>query len=94
MSESFTGVNSITLVDSDRATAAAPFGELTSTRVPDTDAIDPLTSSSPSIFTGAWEAAAADVVADAADDALGSVLVAEPHATADSEVIPTTASIR
>jgi len=52
MSDSFAGVNSITLVDSDRATDAAPFGELTSTRVPDTDAIDPLISSSPSIFTG------------------------------------------
>jgi hypothetical protein len=90
------------LVDSVKATAAAPRGELTSTRVPDTEAIDPLTSSSPSMITGTWEASAADVVApaatddeadDAADDAVDSVLVAEPHATADRAVIPTIASI-
>jgi hypothetical protein len=94
------------LVDSVKATAAAPRGELTSTRVPDTEAIDPLTSSSPSMITGTWEASAADVVApaaadDAADDAVDdtdeaadSVFVAEPHATADSAVIPTSARIR
>jgi hypothetical protein len=86
-------------VDSVKATAAAPRGELTSTRVPDTEAIDPLTSSSPSMITGTWEASA-DVVGEAADDAADdtdeaadSGFVAEPHATADRAVIPTNASI-
>jgi hypothetical protein len=58
------------------------------------------------MITGTWEASAADVVApvaadDAADDAVDdteeaadSVFVAEPHATADSAVIPTSARIR
>jgi hypothetical protein len=81
------------LVDSVKATAAAPRGELTSTRVPDTEAIDPLTSSSPSMITGTWEASGADVVADADDEVADSVFVAEPHATADSAVIPTNASV-
>jgi hypothetical protein len=88
-------------VESVKDTDAEPSGELTSIRIPDTEAIEPLTSSSPLIFSGAWEAAAADVVADAADDVadeavgdtLDSVFVAEPHATADNAVIPTSASI-
>jgi hypothetical protein len=80
-------------VESVKDTDAEPSGEVTSIRIPDTEAIEPLTSSSPLIFSGAWEAAAADVVVDAADDALGSVLVAELHATADSAVIPTIANI-
>jgi hypothetical protein len=74
-------------------TDAEPSGEVTSIFMSDTEAIEPLTSSSPLIFSGAREAAAADVVVDAADDALDSVLVAEPHATADRAVIPTMASI-
>ena len=93
------------LVYSVKATAAAPRGELTSTRVPYTEAIDPLTSSSPSMITGTWEASAADVVApaaadaddevaDAADEAVDSVSVVELHATADSAVTPTSARIR
>ena len=60
---------------------------------PDTDAIDPLTSSSPLTFTGATDAAAAaDVVAGALDCALGEFMLDSPHATADSAVIPTIAT--
>jgi hypothetical protein len=92
----------MTLVESVNATDAAPCGELTSILMPDTEAIEPLTSSLPSIFSGAWEAAAGEVVADAADDvadeaaddAVDSVLVVELHATADSAVIPISARIR
>jgi hypothetical protein len=93
MSDSFAGVNSHTLVDSDKATDAAPFGELTSILVPDTDAIDPPTSSLPSTLTGVSDAGAATDVEVAGDaDSLDEVLVEDPHATVDNAVIPTIAS--
>jgi len=53
MSVSFAGVNSMIFVSSVNDTDADPSGELTSIRIPDTDAIEPLTSSSPLIFSGA-----------------------------------------
>ena len=93
MSAGLAGVNSMIFVDSDNDTDADPFGPLTSIVVPDTDAIDPLTSSSPLTFTGATDAAAAaDVVAGALDCALGEFMLDSPHATADSAVIPTIAT--
>jgi hypothetical protein len=84
----------MTLVDSEKATDADPCGELTSTRVPDTDAIDPPTSSSPSTLTGVSDAgaAAADVVVGAVEDSVGGGFVDDPHATADSAVVATSAS--
>jgi hypothetical protein len=90
---SVAGVNSMTLVDSEKATDAAPFGELTSILMPDTDAIEPPTSSSPSALTGVSDAGAAtDVVVDADADSLDELLVEDPHATVDNAVIPTIAS--
>jgi hypothetical protein len=76
------------------ATDADPCGELTSILMPDTDAIEPPTSSSPSALTGVSDAdaAAADVVVDADEAALDELFVDDPHATADSAVIPTSAS--
>lgn len=75
----------MTLVDSEKATDAAPFGELTSILMPDTDAIEPPTSSSPSALTGVSDAGAAtDVVVDADADSLDELLVEDPHATVDN----------
>jgi hypothetical protein len=85
----------MSLVDSENATDADPCGELTSIVVPVTDAIDPLTSSSPLTFTGASDAgadAAADVVVGVVGDSLGELLVDDPQATAANAVIPTIAS--
>jgi hypothetical protein len=79
-------------VDGENATVADPFGPVTSIVVPDTESMDPLTSSSPLTLTGAWDAAAADVVFDADDVSLGELLLDESQATADSAVIPTIAS--
>jgi hypothetical protein len=78
-------------VDAENATFADPFAPLTSIVVPDTESIDPLTSSSPLTFAGAWDAAAADVMVDVVDVSLGELLLDEPQATADSAVIPTIA---
>jgi hypothetical protein len=83
----------MTLVDSEKATDAAPFGELTSILMPDTDAIDPPTSSSPSALTGVSDAGAATDVEVAADaDSLDELFVDDAHATVDSAVIPTIAN--
>jgi hypothetical protein len=84
------------LVDSENATDADPCAELTSILIPDTEAIEPLNSSSPLIFTGASDAgaAAADVLADVAEavgDSVGELLVGDPQAAADKTVIPATA---
>ncbi|MGI9164565.1 MAG: hypothetical protein ACR2JI_16835 [Mycobacterium sp.] len=88
------GVNSMTFVESENDTVADPFCPLTSIVVPDTDAIDPLTSSSPLIFTGAWDGSTAAVVVDAVEDALGDLVVAELQATADNAVIPIIANVK
>jgi hypothetical protein len=83
----------MTLVDSEKATDAAPCGELTSILMPDTDAIEPPTSSSPSALTGVSDAGAATDVEVAGDaDSLDELFVDDPHATADSAVIPTSAN--
>ena len=92
MSVSLAGVSSMIFVDGENATFADPCGPLTSIVVPDTESIDPLTSSSPLTFAGAWDDATADVVLGAADDALGELLLDEPQATADNAAIPTIAS--
>ena len=94
MSVDLAGVNSMIFVDAENATDADPFGELTSMVEPDTDAIDPLTSSSPLTFTGASDvgAAAADVAVGAAGDSPCELLVDAPQAPADNAVIPMTAS--
>ena len=92
MSVSLAGVSSMIFVDGENATVADPFAPVTSIVVPDTESIDPLTSSSPLTFTGAWDDATADVVLGAVDDELGELLSDEPQATADSAVIPTIAS--
>jgi hypothetical protein len=77
-------------VDGENATDADPFGPLTSIVVPDTDAIDPLTSSSPLTFTGASDvgAAAADAAGVVVGDLLGELVVDDPQATADNAVTP------
>ncbi|WP_319435848.1 hypothetical protein [Mycobacterium sp. RTGN5] len=83
----------MTFVDGVKDTDAVPFGPLTVIVVPDTESIDPITSSSPLTFDGgADEAAADDVVFDAVEVPLGELLLDEPHATADSAVTPTIAS--
>ena len=92
MSVSLAGVSSMIFVDAENATLADPFAPLTSIVVPDTESIDPLTSSSPLTFAGAWDAVAADEEVDVDEVSLGGLLVDEPQATADSAVIPTIAS--
>jgi hypothetical protein len=84
----------MTLVDSEKATDAAPCGELTSILMPDTDAIEPPTSSSSSALTGVSDAgaAAADVVVGAVADSVGGGFVDDPHATTDRAVVATIAS--
>ncbi|MFN8043367.1 MAG: hypothetical protein U0S13_08485 [Mycobacterium sp.] len=91
MSVGFAGVNSMIFVEGENCTEAAPLGPLTSILLPDTDAIDPTTSSSPLIFSGVWDATA-DVVLGRGDDP-PALVSAEPQATADSVVTPTTARI-
>jgi len=61
-------------VDGENTTDADPFGPLTSILVPDTESIDPLTSSSPLTFDGDGGEATAEVVLGAADDELGELL--------------------
>jgi len=79
-------------VDGENATVADPVGPVTAIVVPDTDAMDPLTSSSPLTLAGAWDAAVADVAFGAVEESLGGLLLDEPHATAYSAAIPTIAS--
>jgi hypothetical protein len=76
-------------------TVADPFGPLTSIIVPDTDAIEPATSSSPFTLTGATDVgcAAADDVTGVVGDSLGELLVVDPHATVANAVIPIIGSI-
>jgi len=85
-------------VEDENATDAVPWGPLTSIVVPDTESMDPTTSSSPLIFNGVVDGgrgdATADVVFGAVEDTLGELLLDEPQPTAASVVIPTIASIR
>jgi hypothetical protein len=78
-------------VDGVNDTDADPWRPLTVIVVPETESIDPITSSSPLTFDGATdEATVGDV--GAADDADDVVFGDEPHATADTAVTPTIAS--
>jgi hypothetical protein len=75
-------------VDEENATDADPCGPLTSIVVPDTESIDPTTSSSPLTFNGVVDGAGGDATADvvfgAVEDSLGELLL--------GELIPTIAS--
>jgi len=83
-------------VDEENATDADPCGPLTWIVVPDTESIDPTTSSSPLTFNGGVDGAGGDATADvvfgAVEDSLGELLLDEPQPTAASAVIPTIAS--
>ena len=96
MSIGLAGVSSMIFVDDENATDADPWGPLTLIVVPDTESIDPTTSSSPLTFDGVADGvggdATADVVFGAVEDSLGELLLDEPQPTAASAVIPTIAS--
>jgi len=83
-------------VDEENATDADPCGPLTWIVVPDTESIDPTTSSSPLTFNGVVDGAGGDATADvvfgAVEDSLAELLLDEPQPTAASTVIPTIAS--
>jgi hypothetical protein len=82
----------MTFVDSANVTDAEPFGPLTSTLLPETESIDPATSSSPFTFAGAMDGAAADVVAAAVEEVPGAAVLDALQATADSAATPAIAS--
>jgi hypothetical protein len=82
----------MTFVDSVNVTDAEPFGPLTSTLLPETESIDPATSSSPFTFAGVMDGAAADVVAAAVEEAVGAAVLDAVQATADSAATPAIAS--
>jgi len=96
MSVGLAGVSSMIFVDEENATDADPWGPLTSIVVPDTESIEPTTSSSPLTFNGVVDEvggdATAEVVLVAVEDSLGELLLDEPQPTAASAVIPTIAS--
>jgi hypothetical protein len=98
MSVSLAGVSSMIFVDDENATDADPCGPLTSIVVPDTESIDPTTSSSPLIFNGVVDGVVGDATADvdfgAVDDSLGELLLDEPQPAAASAVIPAIARIQ
>jgi hypothetical protein len=82
----------MTFVDSANVTDAEPFGPLTSTLLPETESIDPATSSSPFTFAGVMDGAAADGVAAAVEEVLDAALLDAVQAIADSVAIPAIAS--
>ena len=84
----------MTFVAAEKETFAAPFGPLTWIVVPDTDAMDPATSSSPFTFTGVADVgdAAGVEVAGVVGDSPGELLVDGPQAMADDAVIPMSAN--
>src|SRR5262245_28953657 len=96
MSVGLAGVSSMIFVAEENATDADPWGPLTLIVVPDTESIDPTTSSSPLTFDGVVDGAGGDataaVVFGAVGDSLGGLLLDEPQATTESAVIPTIAS--
>ncbi|MCE9516255.1 MAG: hypothetical protein K8R24_10060 [Mycobacterium sp.] len=73
-------------------TDAEPFGPLTSTLLPETESIDPATSSSPFTFAGVMDGAAADVVAAVVEEAVGATVLDALQPTADSAATPVIAS--